>query len=223
MCASVSAAIVGPGTFDLSGTAVGTITGISFYYSAPGDQTAAVILPTSGAFSSLTAGNQVVIQNLSAPAVIPGTSFDFMNWIQLTDGINLDLTSIPIPSFPVCMASSPETTGYECIVNANSPVVLTKTATGVAAAVSLSGYAHFAGNGTDLTPFIGLLTAPSTAFPTIAAFENYYTTNGAIPAVSYSASFTTVPEPGALAVVGLGLVGISLRRRRGAQNKTESL
>jgi hypothetical protein len=221
ICASLSAATVGAGTFNLGGTAVGTTLGINFYFSSPGDQTASILLPTTGAFASLTPGTQVVIQNLAAPTVIPGGSFDFMNWIQLSNNINLDLDSLPIPVFPICSSNSPETVGYQCLVNASSPVVLTKTVNGVAARVNLSGEAHFAGNTTDFTPYQGLLTAPSTSFTTIADFESYYSTFGAIPAISYSASFTTtaVPEPTALALAGIGFLGVGvLIRRRSAKN-----
>jgi hypothetical protein len=79
----------------------------------------------------------------------------------------------------------------------------------------LFGEAHYAGDTTDLTAYSGLLTAPSTSFSTISDFESYYSTNGAIPAISYSASFTTtVPEPGALALSGLGLLGMGLLLKR---------
>jgi hypothetical protein len=211
------AATVGTGTLNLSGTAVGTTGGIDFYLNSPGDQTATANLPTSGAFSSLMPTTPEKIQSLtSANGVTPGSSFDFVNWIQLTDGINLDAMSIPIPGFPACTASSPETTGYECLVNAASPVVLTKTDMGVAARFDIQGEAHFAGDPTD-TPFVGLFTSPTTNFSTIADFENYFNAHGAIPAISYSASFTTtslasVPEPPAIGLFGLSLIAASLCR-----------
>ena len=108
--------VVGAGTFNLSGTAVGTTTGISFYFAAPGDNTGTINLPTSGVFASLAPGTHETILALSAPQVIPGTSFDFENWITLTDGINLDATSIPIPIFPVCPSSGAQAIGFQCIV-----------------------------------------------------------------------------------------------------------
>src|ERR1700733_7166831 len=212
-------ATVGAGTFNLSGTAVGTTTGIDFYLHSPGDQEGSINLPTSGAFAALAPTTVEIIQNLSAAPgpnqVIPGQPIDFVNWIQLTDGIILDLTSIPIPSFPVCTTSSPETTGYQCLVNANSPVVLTKTASGVSARIDVFGSAHFAGQTTH-TAFTGLFNSPTTDFSTIADFETFFDANGAIPALSYSASFTTVsavPEPATLGMAGLCLLAFWLRRR----------
>jgi len=217
---SAFGATVGAGTFNLSGTAIGTTTGIDFYLHTSGDQEGSINLPTSGAFAGLAPTTVEIIQNLSAAPgpnqVIPGQPIDFVNWVQLTDGINLDLTSIPIPSFPVCTTASPETTGYQCLVNGQSPVVLTKTDTGVAARINVTGDAHFAGQTTE-TAFNGLFTSPTTDFATIAAFETYFNANKAIPALSYSASFTTVsavPEPETFGLAGLCLLAFGLLRRR---------
>ena len=207
---------VGAGSFNLSGTAVGATDGINFYLIAPGDQKASANLPVSGVFSDLLPTSVQTIQNLtSANGVTPGTSFNFANWIQLSDGINLDATSIPIPSFPVCSATASEAVGYECLVNAASPVVLTQTVTGVAARLNVLGEAHYVGDPT-LTPFTALFTSPTTNFATIAAFETYFNTNHMIPAVSYSASFNTVvtPEPAAIFMASAGLIALGLLRRR---------
>jgi hypothetical protein len=208
---------VGAGTFNLSGTAIGTTTGIDFYLHSPGDQQGSINLPTSGVFMDLMPTTVETIHNLtSANGVTPGTPFNFVNWIQLTDGIDLDATSIPIPSFPVCTTASPETTGYQCLVNGLSPVVLTKTNDGVAARINIYGNAHYDGQSTE-TPFIALFTSPTTDFATIADFETYFDANHAIPALSYSASFTTpsaVPEPAALSMTCVGLIGFGLMRRR---------
>jgi hypothetical protein len=214
---SALAATVGAGTFNLSGTAVGTTGGIDFYLTSPGDQMGSINLPTSGVFADLAPTTVEMIQNLtSGNGVTPGTTFDFMNWIQLTDGINLDATNIPIPSFPVCTGG--EAIGTSCLVNAASPVILTQTDTGVAARINIFGDAHYAGQTTE-TPFTGLFTSPTTNFNTITDFESYFNTHGALPALSYSASFTTpavsaVPEPAAFGLAGLGLLGVGLLRRR---------
>jgi hypothetical protein len=208
--------VVGAGTFNLSGTAVGSTTGIDFYLTTPGDQTGSINLPTSGVFASLAPTTQETIQDLTvANGVTPGTPFDFKNWIQLTDNINLDATSIPIPVFPTCSASGSESVGYECLVNAASPVVLTQGITGVGARIDVFGDAHYAGD-PNLTPFTGLFTSPTTSFSTIAAFETYFDTNHEIPAISYSASFTTTasPEPAALILTSVGLLGFGLMRKR---------
>lgn len=212
---SAFGATVGAGTFNLSGTAVGTSNGIEFYLHTPGDQQGAVLLPTSGVFGDLAATTTETIQNLtSSNGVMPGTTFNFQNWIQLTDGINLDATTVPIPTiYPVCSASGSVAAGYQCIVNANSPVILTQTGTGVAARINVMGDAHYA-NDPTLTAFTGLFTSPTTNFATIADFETYYNSNGYIPAISYSASFTTTatPEPGAIVLASCGLLAFGLMK-----------
>lgn len=219
---SAFATTVGAGSFSLSGTAVGSATGINFYLMTPGDQKASVNLPTTGVFAlpaptGLAPTTVETIRNLDG-GVTPGTPFNFTNWIQLTDGINLDATSIPIPTFGVC-GSGPVAVGFQCRPDAASPVVLTQSATGVQARLGVMGNAHFVSDPT-LTPFTALFTAPSTPYATIADFEAAFNANGgSIPAVSYSASFDTtptagVPEPAAIFLASAGLVALGLVRRR---------
>jgi hypothetical protein len=216
-------ATVGAGTFSLSGSATGAIGGIDFYLIVSGDQLGSINLPTTGVFSDLAPTTKETIQNLtSANGVTPGTPFDFHNWVQLTDGINLDATSIPIPLFPVCPASGSVAIGYECLVNAHSPVVLTQTASGVTTALSIFGEAHYAGQ-TTYTPFNATFNSPTSDMAydaTIAAFTTYFDTHGEIPGVNYSASFTTVPvatpEPAAFWMASVGLLCFGLFRGKRA-------
>lgn len=209
---SANAAAVGGGTFNLTGTTIGTLGGVSFFYTSQGDNMGAVVQPTLGVFSDLVTGSMQTIMPLTtANGVTPGTPFNFQNWIQLTDGINLDATSIPIPNFPVCPTSGSVGVGFQCLVNAQSPVVLTQGGAGVGARLSVYGNAHYAGS-TTYTPFTGLLTSPSTNFNTIADFETYFNAHGGLPAVSYSASFSTVPEPASIWLMGLAFAGFGLWR-----------
>jgi hypothetical protein len=222
---AASAATVGAGTFYLAGTAMGSAGGVDFYFLAPGDTTAIVTGPQSGFFGTggggaLTAGTtQTIMPLTSANGVTPGSSFDFVDFVSLSNGVDLDVTSIPIPSLGVCPSSGSVAIGGSCLVNAASPVVLTQTATGVSASLDIYGEAHYAGQ-TTYTPYTGAFTAPSTNFATVAAFQQYFDANGGdIPGVGYSASFTTVassavPEPGTLAIVALGLIGCGFYRRK---------
>ncbi len=213
---SAFGAAVGTGSFGLSGTATGAADGIDFYLHTPGDQTGSINLPTTGVFANLAPTTVETVQNLtSGNGVTPGTSFDFQNWIQLSNGIDLDATSIPIPVFPVCPASGMEAIGFECLVNSHSPVVLTQNVTGVSARINVLGNAHWAGDMT-LTPFTGLFNAPSTSFQTIAEFETYFDMHGTIPEVNYAANFSTTPtpEPTVLLLTSAGFLGFGLLARR---------
>jgi hypothetical protein len=213
--------VVGSGVFALSGTVTGTPTGLDFYLNSPGDQIGVLFQPTLGAFAScpgtMCAGTQEVIQNLTAAnGVAPGSPFDFVNWIQLTDGINLDATSIPIDSaIPVCTGTAFDSPGDQCRPNATSPVILTQGGNGVSARLEVDGWAHFAGSATE-TAFVGLFNAPATRFATISSLVTAYDADGGIPDVSYTAQFTTtaVPEPVSLALVGLGLLGLGLSGKK---------
>lgn len=221
--------VVGSGTFNLAGAVYVSTTAIEFGFDSvppPGDQSAHVVLPTTGQFSDLTAGETAGVKNLYLPTnvpagvVTPGTPFLLPDWITLGDGINLDLTNIPINTdVPVCDGSSAENTpGFECRAYASSPIVLSQTVTGVDAKLNLTGMAHYAGSSVD-TPFTALLSANFTFSPdsTISGLLADFNTHGFIT-TGYSANFTTnpVPEPAALAPLGLGLLGMGIFRRKKA-------
>ena len=209
--------IVGYGVFALSGTVTGTLTGLDFYLntSIPPDQTGIIVQPTLGMFSSLAAGTQETILDLtSANGVAPGSQFDFANWIKLTDGINLDATTIPInASIAVCVGNAFDHAGDQCRPNAHSPIILTQGGNGVSARVEVDGVAHY-GTSTNDTPFVGLFNAPATRYATISSFLTAFDASGGIPDVSYTAQFTTtvVPEPRSLILTCLGLIGLLVVR-----------
>jgi len=216
---------VGSGSFNLSGTVMGTTTGLNFYLNSLGDQKGVTVNPAIGAFAGLPAATQQTVQNLTvANGVTPGTNFNFQNWIQLSNGINLDATQIAInASIPVCTGTTFDNpaAALGCRPNATSPVVLLQKGdqagnpNGVSASLIINGFAHFAGQ-TDLTPFIGTLNAADSDFSTVSSLVAAYNANGGVPAVGYHASFTTVtaiPEPMTMAFLGLGLLGVGLCRR----------
>jgi len=225
ICGSAAATPVGAGSFNLSGTVMGTTTGLNFYLATLGDQKGVVVNPAVGAFSGLVAASQQTVQNLTVGnGVIPGTAFNFQNWVQLSDGINLNATQIAInTSIPVCSGTAFDNpaNALGCRPNATSPVVLLQKGdqagnpNGVSASLIINGFAHFAGD-PDLTPFIGTLNAADSDFSTVSSLVAYYNANGGVPAVGYQASFTTVtavPEPITMAFLGLGLLGVGVCRK----------
>jgi hypothetical protein len=223
-CGSAFATPVGSGSFNLSGTVMGTTTGLNFYLNTLGDQKAVTVNPAVGAFAGLAADTIETVQNLTAAnGVTPGTNFNFQNWIQLSNGINLNATQIAInTSIPVCTGSAFDNpmAPVACRPNATSPVVLLQKGdqagapNGVTASVIINGFAHFAGD-TDLTPYIGTLNAADSDFTTVSSLVTAYNANGGVPAVGYQASFTTsvIPEPMTMAFLGLGLLAVGICRR----------
>jgi hypothetical protein len=223
-----SAAAVGTGTFNLSGTVFVTNTAFLFgFHTLPdgssADQQANVVLPATGAFSGLHAGDIESIHNLLTPAnggvfgpgpVIPGSSFTLAPFIELnTIGIDLDLTGnnpLPISPAPLCVGTVFDTPGDICQAQPGSPVTLEQGLLGVTAIMNLGGRAHFTGS-SDTSIFLGKFSA-SFGGAKISQILNDLNTQGFVR-TGYQASFVTlptntVPEPASMALIGAGLFAL---------------
>lgn len=196
---SAKAQVVGAGTFNLAGAI--DVTGSAFTFGnmvapPPGDQMARTTQPLTGQFSDIAAGVSVPIKNLSAPTVTPGTPFLVSGWITLPDGIDLDLTNIPISSASHTCTSADDAPGSICRAIANSPITLEQGTDGVTALMNLSGVAYFTSSPATTTAWSGKLAADFTApgENTISGVLGVFASTGQIT-TGYQANFVTTAAP----------------------------
>jgi hypothetical protein len=230
------ASTVGGGSFSASGSFYWSITAFDFGTSSlppPGNQMAIVSLPTTGAFSYLTFGTSIGMANLNlAAATVTPTDIDFDDAIPVFvalppdstgTAIDLSLTDIPIDTaVPICASlSNPDALGSQCRPYATSPVILDQGASSVTLKLVMLGDAYYAGTiPSDGTPYSAKFSSDFTgAEGTITDFLVSFDAAGSVTN-AYSATFTSVPEPGALLVTALGLLGIGLIgwKKRAGQN-----
>jgi hypothetical protein len=163
------------------------------------------------------------IQNLTTPAgQFTGSPVpDFMVFTSGgtgigTDTLHFDLTELgPGVSNTNCSLPGP------CSVVAGSPFILLGTSTGTTVTLDASGFAHDSLSPTDLSTFSGAFTT-QIAGSTPSEIQTAATTGtGAVTAGStVSGQFIVTagtPEPVSMALIGGGLIGLALLRRRRRQ------
>ena len=205
----LGATSIGLGVFDLSGrlevTQNSLLFGLQSSPATPNNEQALVV-DGSGAFSGLSAGEIVTVKNMGQPA-FPSGAISVPQWTVLSDGIDLDLMVAVIDlGIPVCTGRTDDAMpdGFTCRANATSPITLQKNGPGVTAALVLTGVAYTGSSSTGSTSFVGLFAAELSAI-SIDQLLGQFAVLGYVD-TSYQATLSTVPEPGMLAGLGLGML-----------------
>lgn len=208
------------GTYGLTGYATVYSNAVDFGINSvsPFSQTANVTAATG----SFTVPATSPIANTYNLTVVPGSTFAPTLFIADTaDGIDVDITSEPIPSYGVCTGAGDTTS---CRPDAASAVVLSQfTVAGMTqtiATLQASGEAFYTITPSTLSPVQIGLSATFTPGQSIDQILASFATNGFV-ATDYSdklvvSAVTTTPEPGSLAVLGLGLVSLGVWKKRKA-------
>jgi len=228
------AAPIGTGTVNLSGSVGVSASAVDFFgnpgsgCSTPGvgiDGCFAVNVPLAGAFSvgltPLTVGG--TIQDLvNPPTPISGPVF-VSQFIAFNNGVFFDLTHIAPGGAGACDMSQVNNGNYSCtpvIGSAISPFTLTNSPDGTNASVffNVKVDAYTGTPGTGTTPYGGGFTTQATG-KNIAGILADINAGGTVNA-AYSANFsgTDIPEPGTVALMGIGLGAILFSRMRRKSN-----
>jgi hypothetical protein len=190
----------------------------------PTSQTGVVVPPNTGVFSTLTSGQIAGIKNVSDNN--PVTS-----WLTLPDGVTVDLSSVAVPSAPVCTAANNTLGSPACVPAVGSHILLSEGAPDangnptVFAQVTVSGTAYTGSSSTGTSMFGGTLSQaiPATnvtGLLTTFGAQGYFNTE-------YSGRFyvtnaaAAVPEPGTFAALGLGMLVLGSLRKKIRGNKSE--
>jgi hypothetical protein len=229
------AASIGTGSVNFTGSAGVSAVAVDFFGDpASGCSSAgvgllgciAVNVPLTGAFATgltpLTVGG--TIQDLVNPP-ISGANF-LSGFITFSNGIFFDLTYIVPGGAAPCDAALVNNANYSCtpvIGGVTSPFTLTNSSDASNASVffnvQVDAYTGTAATGT--TPYVGAFNTPSAGKNIAGILQDI--NSGATVNAAYSANFvgSDVPEPGTIALLGIGLGAIvlgSFRRKSSVQS-----
>jgi len=202
------------GEANIAGNVSVTATNINF---SPTFTTTAGAMET-GSFAGVTGGTIQALTGGPTPSLpIPG-------FVVFTGGaaftpITFDLTYIA-PGVGTLAGCSSSTPGSLC-TPANSPFTLIQlTSNTVIASLQFNGLSYTGSSATGSSPTVSIFSTQTALNGTIPQVLAQLSMPGGVQGITYSASFTatTVPEPGSLLVMGIGLVGVGLIARRKLRN-----